>query len=294
MIRPSLLRWIHDQYDLEQSLPDVLGDGFLLYHCRFYRRLRELSLTGGQFFCSFDDLTRIENPELNQFRNGTHIHYVRTTSLLDALTPLLNDEKLEERELITYLPRNQIFRATGCRIGLQQAQVFLRSRGQAEHALIMQLLARVWTEIIITASTSEIRTPLHFIFKQIDAVSPPSIGTCQLVSDLVEHFGYDKLLRIGACIRGHYELDLGRMSDRDIARISEIACGYRQLSIIERRILSETAVKLWMTDSGTGTSASTLQRLRVETKKVFEHFNIAIADLMFQWADWTWECFKIQ
>jgi hypothetical protein len=309
MLKPRTLLWINDQYRLDGTLHDVIGDGYLLQHNSLFRRARQLFRgEGGAFVCDASNLARSYTAApllmLDDILSSRLIPYCANSLALRRLVRQAPGIPVCEEFLITLLNRNFLFHETLHCIGSVRVDNILKVGDTIDSAhtfVIKSAFVEAFANAIERLSFYEAQVPLHLLFMRMNSYVSFNADTCKLLADMRVHFGLKQLFRMGLAVLCLLNLRRSDPTMSDLTTIAEQACSERRLTLAELRLCAETSRRLW------GLSKA----FRNETSLFFyqihgcEHAYNSLAlqssfappctsELMFSWADSMSELFFVQ
>lgn len=249
---PAALLWIDSQYVSVRSQPIALGDSYLLHHNDLYRKTRE-HLTGlGFLLDSQEPLASWYHAAplltLREILGQKVIPFLKTSTALAQLAESAPCIDVSEEILLRLIKTNVFYHESLHCVGAPLVQQLVNATVKAPPEVLFVLtsaLVEAFANTVERLSFYQADQPLHLLFLRMNSYISFNQDTCQLIRDIVSHFGFRNTFRFGMGVLSVLNLREKDPTGDDLIFIAEAACDDRMLSLAERSLLSTSATQCW-------------------------------------------------
>lgn len=284
---------MEDQLSPKCSLNDVLGDRFLLTYNFFYARTREaIDRASCQFICETDRLVTnyasLPLLFLDSIVASRQIPYLPTARAWRSVSERCPDLECSEELLLSLTTRNVLFHESLHCVGNMMTDHLALNETVSDTsvaAVVRAVLVEGFATALERLSFADATTPLHRLFLLANSYVVLSQEDCELLKDMVSHFGMTSLLSVATVLM----CDLTRRSidpdDQGLDLMFAMLANRNYIDCAERRFLSLGLRRLFGLSKGFRTDTTRLYFRSLGLESRYETASLgALGQEPFSWA----------
>ena len=253
MAHLAQLVWIHQQYAPKEAIPDIFGDPFLVSQNRLFRNTRKQVLEDGyRFVADGSPLTKHYEAApllmLDELLSKRTLPYRSTLPPVQQLLGRMPSIEIEDHLLVSLATKNVVFHESLHGFGSHYIEAEMDHAGvtdEKERFVISSALIESLANTVERLAFHEAIAPMHRLFLLMNTYVTFSVDRCNLLNDIVAHFGPRTTFRMGMGVLCLLNLRGTDPTSDDLTIIADSAAAPRTLSRAEKRLLTESAHSLW-------------------------------------------------